>query len=362
MIVSADPHPFYNRILLSKDFLNRDDLTPDGIVMKPLPFWERQKIELWSGRRVVRLEVDERRVRLDTGEDLRYERGLVATGACPLRLPVPGGEDPGLYTLRSLDDAIRLREAARNASRAVVVGGGLIGVEVAAALASRGLEVTAVEREAWLFGRMAPEEVGRALREILEAGGVRVLTSAPVTRFERERKGYRVWTRALDGSAGTTLAGDLVVVGVGVVPEAAFVRGAALSADGGIVVDAGLRAAPGLWAAGDVAAWPDPLTGLRHRVEHWVHAQRQGRVAGNNMAGGQEAFAELTSYDTELFGTPIQVVGSPALADSWRVDGFTPEGVAWGSRAGRYVSAYLIGQTKLRISDIERLLDGGEAL
>ena len=358
VVVSADPRPFYNRILLSKDFLKRDELRPEEIVMKPLPFWERQGIELWSGRRVVWLDADERRVRLDTGEVLRYGRCLVATGARPLRLPVPGGDDPGLHTLRSLDDALRLREAAREATRAVVVGGGLIGVEVAAALAIRGLGVTAVEREAWLFGRVAPEAVGRAVREILEAGGVRVLTSAPVTAFEREGKGYRVGTSSLDGGAGPTLTGDLVVVGVGVAPETTFVRGATLSSDGGIVVDAGLRAVPGLWAAGDVSAWPDPLAGLRHRVEHWVHAQRQGRVAGTNMAGGDEAYAELTSYDTELFGTSVRVFGAPGLADSWQVEGFTPEGVAWGSREGRYISAYIFGNKRFKISDIKRILGG----
>jgi NADPH-dependent 2,4-dienoyl-CoA reductase/sulfur reductase-like enzyme len=235
----------------------------------------------------------------------------------------------------------------------------LIGVEVAAALATRGLEVTVVEREAWLFGRMAPEPVGSALRKILEAGGVQVLTSAPVTRFEREGKGYRVGTRSLDGSVGPTLAGDLVFVGVGVVPETGFVRGATLAADGGIMVDAGLRAAPGLWAAGDVAAWPDPRADLHHRVEHWIHAQRQGRVAGSNMAGGGETFAELTSYDTELFGTLVRMFGSPGLAESWRVEGLTPEGVALGSLDGRYIAAYSIGKTKFAAAGIQQILAQG---
>ena len=357
MVVSADTYPFYNRILLSKDFLKRDELAPEGVVLKPLAWWERQGIELWSGRRVVRLDVDRRRVGLDTGEILRYGRCLVATGARPLRPLVPGGDDPGLHTLRSLDDAIRLREAAGGADRAVVVGGGLIGVEVAAALATRGLEVSVVEREGWLFGRVAPEPVGRALEEILEAGGVRVVTSAPVTGFEPTGKGYQVGTRTPDGSAGPVLSGDLVVVGVGVAPEAVFVRGATLSADGGIVVDSGLRAAPGLWAAGDVAAWPDPRVGRRHRVEHWVHAQRQGRVAGSNMAGGEEVFAELTSYDTELFGTSVQVLGSPALADAWRVGAPMPEGLAVGSAMGREVAAYIIGGKRYTLDYIKQILE-----
>lgn len=362
MVVSADPHPFYNRILLSKDFLKRDDLAPDDIVMKPLPLWERQGIELRCGRRAVRLDAQERRLRLDTGEVLLYERCLVATGARPRRLPVPGGDDPGLHTLRSLDDGLRLRRAAREASRAVVVGGGLLGVEVGAALAGRGLPVTVVECEAWLFGRMAPEAVGRALKEILEGGGVRVLTSVTVTGFERDKDGYRVATRSPGGSPGPLLTAELVVVAVGVVPETAFVHGAPLAADGGIVVDAGLRAAPGLWTAGDVAAWPDPIAGLRHRVEHWVHAQRQGRVAGNNMTGGKKEFAELTSYDTELFGTPVQVVGAPLRARSWDVEGLAVEGVAWGSCNGRVVAVYSIGRTGLTRSEMRELGRGAPDL
>lgn len=356
MIVSADPRPFYNRILLSKDFLERDGLTPEAIVMKPLALWERQGIELRSGRRVVRLDAAERRVHLDTGEVLAYERCLIATGARPRRLPVPGGDHPGLHTLRSLDDAVQLREAARRATRAVLVGGGLIGVEVASALVERGLDVTLVEAERWLFGRIAPAEVGRVLRDILEAGGVRVVTSARVTGFDVEEDGVRVETRGPDGAAGPTLTGGLVLMAVGVAPETGFVEGVVRTPDGGIVVDEGLRAAPGLWAAGDVAAWPDPLTGVRHRIEHWVHAQHQGRVAGGNMAGGEETFAEITSYDTKLFGTPVQVFGAPVLADAWRTDGLTPDGVAWGSRYGRALAAYRIGNPMLGRSHVEQIL------
>lgn len=359
MVASADPHPFYNRILLSKDFLKRDDLTPEAVVMKPSSVWERQAIELRSGRRAVRLDAGARQVHLDTGEVLAYERCLVAAGARPLRLPVPGGDDPRLHTLRSLDDAIRVRKAVRSASRAVLVGGGLIGVEVGSALTERGLHVTVVEGEGWLFGRIAPVEVGRALRGILEAGGVRVVTSARVTGFDTQDGRVRVGTHGPDGASGPTLTGDLVVVAVGVAPETAFVDGVERTPDGGIVVDDRLRAAPGLWAAGDVAAWPDPLTGVRHRVEHWVHAQRQGRVAGGNMAGGEETFAEVTSYDTEVFGIPVQVFGSPGLADTWRTEGLAPDGVAWGWRDGRAVAAYRIGKMILDGQQIKQILECG---
>ncbi|MGH7551304.1 MAG: NAD(P)/FAD-dependent oxidoreductase [Gemmatimonadota bacterium] len=359
--VSADPHPFYNRILLSKDFLKRDDLAPAQVTIKPAELWEKQGIELRSGERVVGLDAAAREARLETGEILPYERCLVATGASPLVLPVPGSGAPGVHTLRSLNDARRLREAARETGRAVVVGGGLIGVEIAAALAQRGLRCTVIEREPWIFGRVAPEPVGLALRRFLEEGGVEVVTGATVTGFRRGGDGLWVGTRPTAGAARPTAGeersypGDLAIMGVGVRPETGFLENVERTADGGIVVDERLQAAPGLWAAGDVAAYPDPHAGLRHRVEHWLHAQHQGRVAGANMVGDDQTYAEITSYDTELFGTTIQVFGTPALAEEWSVEGLggAGAGVAWGSRHGRVVTVYRMGDVDVRRAEIK---------
>lgn len=355
--MSADPHPFYNRILLSKDFLKSDDVSLRQVVIKPAELWKKQGIELRAGQRVTGLSARAREARLETGEILPYERCLVATGASPVTLPVPGMAAPGVHTLRSLNDARRLREAASRARRAVVVGGGLIGVEVAAALAQRAIGCTVIERERWLFGQVAPEPVGLALREILEAAGVVVVTGATVTGFRRHREGLEVATRPTgEGEReGPTVAGDLAVVGVGVRPETGFLEGVERMTDGGIVVNERLQAAPGLWAAGDVAAYPDPHAGLRHRVEHWLHAQHQGRVAGANMAGDVRPYGEITSYDTALFGVTVQVFGSPALAEQWSVEGLngTTAGVAWGWRHGRLITAYRIGKYSVRIDDIK---------
>ncbi|MGH7570886.1 MAG: NAD(P)/FAD-dependent oxidoreductase [Gemmatimonadota bacterium] len=360
VVVSADPHPFYNRILLSKDFLKSDDIAPEQIVIKPAGLWEEQGIELRSGERVIGLDADARLARLESREVLRYERCLLATGATPLRLPVPGSSAPGVHTLRSLGDAIRLRQAARAARRVVVVGGGLIGVEVAAAMTERGLSCTVIERQGWLFGQVAPEPVGRGLQRILEEGGVEVVTGATVTGFRPQDGGLRVETlrtaaEARTGAEAWSCPGDLVVMGVGVRPETGFVENVERTAGGGIVVDERLEAAPGLWAAGDVAAYPNPRAGLRHRVEHWVHAQHQGRLAGANMTGDGLTYGEITSYDTTIFGTTIQVFGVSALAEEWSVKGLdgAMAGIAWGSRGGRVVSAYRFGDTDVTLDDIK---------
>jgi NADPH-dependent 2,4-dienoyl-CoA reductase/sulfur reductase-like enzyme len=238
----------------------------------------------------------------------------------------------------------------------------LIGVEVAAALTERGLGCTLIEREDWPFGLVAPEAVGLALRRILEGGGVEVVTGATVRGFRRNEDGLRVRVRATAGveANGWSYQGDLAVMGVGVRPETGFLSAIERAPDGGIIVDERLRSRPGLWAAGDVAAYPDPHTGIRHRVEHWLHAQYQGRIAGANMTGDDRPYAELTSYDTELFGTPVQVFGSPALAQAWSVDGIDASGgVAWGSRNGRDVTAYLIGRAGVDLDEMKRRLKSG---
>jgi NADPH-dependent 2,4-dienoyl-CoA reductase/sulfur reductase-like enzyme len=144
-------------------------------------------------------------------------------------------------------------------------------------------------------------------------------------------------------------------MGVGVRPETGFLENVERTADGGIVVDERLQAAAGLWAAGDVAAYPDPRAGLRHRVEHWLHAQHQGRVAGANMTGEAVRYTEITSYDTQIFETRIQVFGTPELAEEWSVEGFQGGvmGMAWGLRQGRVVSAYRFGTTDIILSDIK---------
>lgn len=291
------------------------------------------------GAPVVRVDPVARSIALAGRPSLGYERCLVASGARPLAPPVPGAGLPGVHLLRSLEDARVLRRAARGARRAVVVGGGLIGVEVAAALSARGIRCTLLAREPWILGHIAPEPVGRAIERVLSGGGVTLVMGSTVAAIERPAGGGgRLVIRT---THGRTFEGDVVAAGVGVAPCADFLSGTGLlSPDGGVAVDDRLRsAAPGLYAAGDVAAYADPVLGVRHRVEHWLHAQHQGRRAGDNMAGGDAPYRRVTSYDTTLFGAPVMAFGAPALAEEW----VESEGVAWGMRAGCAVAAWRVG-------------------
>jgi NADPH-dependent 2,4-dienoyl-CoA reductase/sulfur reductase-like enzyme len=341
-ILTEESAPFTNRIILSKEFLTQDELTPERAFVLPSEAFRAMGIDVRTRTRVERLDPETRVVELAGGGLLAYDRCLIATGSRPLELPVPGFRLPGVHTLRTVEDAQGLRQGARGAERSIVIGGGLIGAEIACALTTRGLAVTLLARESWLWGHLAPEPVGRAAGRALESGGVEL-------RMERTV----VAIRADDGELAVATAGGeefrapLVVAGVGVRYNVEFLAGSGLLEPGrGVRVNERLETdAAGLWAAGDVAAFADPVFNSRHHVEHWLHAQHQGRVAGENMTGAQNVYARVSWYDTRLFDLPVIVVGAPELALRWSVeepfDG--GRGMALGWRGERLVAAYRLG-------------------
>ena len=342
VLVTEEPHPFPNRILLSKEFLTDDGLAAERAVVVPAAVFERQRVELLAGRRVAHLDPEARTVDLTDGERFAWKRCLVATGSRPLALPVPGFGLPGVHVLRTVADALAIRSAAREAGSAVVIGGGLIGAEVACALAARGIGVRLVAREPWLWGHLAPEPVGRVAGGILTRGGIRLLPERTVVAIHSEGRDLAVET-----AEGDALVAPLVVAGVGVRPNSDFLAGTGLlDPGGGVLTTSRLETgAPGLWAAGDVAAFDDPVFGARHRVEHWLHAQHQGKRAGENMTGEPRAYARASGYDTRLFDVPVMVVGAPELAGRWTVEEplLEDSGTALGWREERLVAAYRLG-------------------
>jgi len=357
VVVSADPYPFYNRILLSKSFLESDDLSPDDVVIKPAEVHAAQQIELKARTRAIRLDPDAHEIELSNGESLTYDKCLIATGASPIRLPIPGIDLPGVFELRTLEDAVALRAATRGAECAVIIGGGLIGVEVAAALTRRDVSCTLLTLEPWLFGHLAPKPVSGALEAIMRSGGVTLELEAAAQAIGRD--GGQLVVHTADGR---NFPADLVPVGVGVSPNVEFLEGAGLADRAGVRVDACLRAtAPDLFAAGDVAAYADPLTGVRHRVEHWLHAQHQGRHAAENMIAEEPTpYRRVSSYDTALFGVSVVVVGAPELATAWSIEGnlVNGTGLAIGERDGRAVAAFSIGEAS--IAEITGRIEAGE--
>ena len=247
---------------------------------------------------------------------------LVASGARPRRLPVPGADLPGVFTLRSQEDAEALIAAAANAERAVVIGASFIGMEAAASLVHRGLRVTVVGPETTPFERILGADVGGVVQAHHGERGTSFALGHGVTRIAGDDA-----VRAVELDDGTTLEADLVVVGIGVQPVTEFVRGVGLDPDGGLPVDARLRVAPGVWAAGDVARYREPHTGSDVRIEHWRLAEQHGRAAAADIAGRGEPFAGVPFFWTQHFDLElgyagagqgwdeVELVGDPAARD-----------------------------------------------
>jgi NADPH-dependent 2,4-dienoyl-CoA reductase/sulfur reductase-like enzyme/nitrite reductase/ring-hydroxylating ferredoxin subunit len=311
-MLSAEEAPPVDRPNLSKDYL-AGTAPEDWIPLRPHAFYAEAEIDLRLGRTAARIDVAEGSVTLDDGSSLPYDRLLLATGAEPVRLAIPGVGLPHVHTLRSLSDSRAIVEAAASSGRALVLGASFIGLEVAASLRARGIEVHVVAPEARPMERILGAPVGDFLRDLHESHGVTFHLGETAVAIEAGRVRLR---------GGLKLDAELVVVGVGVRPRLALAETAGLALDRGILVDAHLQTSvPRIYAAGDIARWPDPHSGEAIRVEHWVVAQRQGQTAARNMLGQGEVFDAVPFFWSQHYEVPIRYVGHAETWDEMEVDG-----------------------------------------
>lgn len=346
-LVDPDPDAPYDRPNLSKDYL-AGSAPEEWLPLRPPEFFEDNRI----ARRIdaaTRIVPEEGVVHLAGGEELAYEALLLATGAVPVRLPVPGADLPHVLVLRSLADCRRLIEHAGEASEAVIVGAGFIGMEAAASLRNRGLGVTVVAPEAVPLERVFGRELGGFVRGLQEEHGVRLRLGRTLSAVE----GSGV---VLDD--GSRLPADLVLVAVGVRPDTALAESAGLEVHDGVIVDAGLASSiPGIWAAGDMARFPDARTGELVRVEHWVVAERQGQVAARNMLGAGVAFDDPPFFWTAMHGTRISYVGHASRWDEVLEEGDLQDG---GSGVVRYLDHGQVAAVATVGRDMESLMAEAE--
>ena len=312
-VVEPDRDAPYDRPNLSKDYL-AGNAPEEWIPLRP-PGWYEEHGVVLHRTSAGALDARRRMLTLGTGGELAYDALLLATGASPVRIPLPGEGPTGrpvLY-LRSLADSRAIIRAAEGKRKAVVIGASFIGLEVAASLRARGLEVDVVAPEAVPFERVLGGELGETIRALHEEHGVRFHLGRTAQRLERE-------SVVLDD--GSELGAQLVVVGVGVRPVLDLAQSAGLATDRGVLVDERLRtSAPGIWAAGDIARYPDPATGERIRVEHWVVAQRQGAAAAADMIGRGAAFRDVPFFWSQHYDVPINYVGHAEGWEEAKVEG-----------------------------------------
>jgi len=311
-MISADDSPPYDRPNLSKDFL-AGTAQDDWIPLRPPEYYAERRIDLVLNSRVSSVDVRAKRVELEDGRSYGFGALLMATGAEPVRLDIPGAEPSRIHYLRTFADSRAIVARAASAQRVVVVGASFIGLEVAASLRTRGLDVHVVAPESEPLERVMGPEVGRFIRGLHEAHGV---------AFHLGQSLSRINGRQVTLSDATTLDADFVVLGVGVRPSITLAERAGLAIDRGIAVNEYLEtSAPGVFAAGDIARWPDPHSGNRIRVEHWVVAERQGQVAAKNILGHRERFDAVPFFWSQHYDVAINYVGHAEKWDAVEMDG-----------------------------------------
>jgi NADPH-dependent 2,4-dienoyl-CoA reductase/sulfur reductase-like enzyme/nitrite reductase/ring-hydroxylating ferredoxin subunit len=311
MLSNDDASPV-DRPNLSKDYL-AGSAPEEWVPLRDDAFYRDNRIDLRLKTNVASIDRAAKQVVLSDGIKIPYDKLLLATGAEPIRLPIPGFDGPNVFTLRSLSDCRKVIAAASTAKSAVVIGASFIGLEVAASLRARKLEVHVAAPEKVPMERVMGAQMGAFIRKLHEENGV---------IFHLEDSATAIEGRKVKLKSGRTLEADLIVAGVGVRPRLELAEKAGLATDKGVKVDAYLQTSdPNIYAAGDIARWPDPHSGANIRVEHWVVAERQGATAALNMIGIKQAFDQAPFFWSQHYDVPINYVGHAEAWDEIAVDG-----------------------------------------
>ena len=358
VLVGDESTPPYERPALSKAVL-RGEAVPESARVHDGDFYESNGVELFSGRTVETIDLGAREVGLDGGERVPFTSVVLATGAAPRHLDIPGAQLSGVHYLRTLDDSLGLAEAIRAARRVAVIGAGWIGLEVAASARQMGADVFIVGTRPVPLQRVLGDEIGAIFAALHADHGVELRMGTGVTEM---RGGTSVEHVVL--SDGAVEPADLVVVGIGVAPRVELAVAAGLDVDNGVVVDDQLRAsAPDVFAAGDVASAWHPHFQRHLRVEHWANALNQGITAGTNAVGGQESYDRLPYFFSDQYELGMEYVGFAQPDDPVVIRGSTAdrEFIAFWQRDGVVTAAMNVNVWDV-VEDFKAIITAGTAI
>jgi NADPH-dependent 2,4-dienoyl-CoA reductase/sulfur reductase-like enzyme len=346
-LISKDSTLPYHRPPLSKKFLRGE--TDEEPLVEEESFYADNGVEVRLETAVSSVDVRERALEVD-GDRIGYRKLLLASGAWPRRLEVPGNDLENVFALRTVANSKAIREAAMRSERAVVVGAGFIGMEVTASLRELGKDVSQIHLGRWLFDQLGVEELSDQLAALYDSKGVNLVLGHEVEVFHGDGRLEAVTTKN-----GRRLDADLAVVGIGVDPVTDFLEGSGIELDNGIVVNQHFETnVPDVYAVGDVANFFDPLFGRRRRIEHWSNANYQGTEVGKVLAGAEGGYDTVSTFFTEVFGLTIKVFGDARRDAHCIVHGSLEEGMfALGANEeGEVIGALSVGQPE----EIEELL------
>ncbi len=338
-IISAEENIPYDRPALSKDFLN-GSATEEMVPLRSLDFYKQNEIELLLKTPVAAIDPYNKSVRLADGRQRKFDALLLATGAAPVKLAIPGADLPHVCYLRTQSDCRAILAKAEKAKQVVLIGASFIAMEVASSLIQRKLKVHIVAPEAVPMQRVLGPEVGEYLHHLHETKGA---------AFHLEQSVVAIDERKVTLKDGQTISADLVVIGIGVKPLIGLAEHAGLKTDHGVSVNEYLEtSSPGIFAAGDIARWPDPLTGENIRVEHWVLAERQGQIAARNILGAGECFDAVPFFWTTQFEFTLNYIGHAEKWDKLDLEGSIEDQDCKLSfqRAGKTLAVATVGRDR----------------
>ncbi len=353
VLAGREPEPPYERPPLSKEYLRGEGSREDAYVNPP-SWYEENDVELLTGRNVMDLDPDARTAKLQGGEEVGFERALIATGAMVNILRVEGAENEGIHYLRAFGNSDAIRADAEQAEHVVLIGGSYIGAEVAASLTAKGVDCTVVMLEGQLLSRTFGERAGRWFHECLESHGVTLHAEEELEAFEGDGRVGAVVTKS-----GLTVECDAVVVGAGVRPDAMLAQRAGLDVDDGLVCDSKLMtSAEGIYAAGDCCSYESVVHGRRLRVEHWDVAMQQGIHAARNMLGEGADYDVVPYFFSDLADwASLEYVGPAQEWDEevWRGDADAGEFSVWYLKDGLVAGALSVGRSE-DLAEARRML------